>query len=711
MIGIDRLQQNAMANHTRRVCDNLRRLLGIRQSEDEVKVDGESLGIAELVSVARYSAKASIPQTEALMHRMQTSVDTLHRLLEQGKVIYGVNTGVGDNAYTRAKLLTTLQHSVFQHHQAGILLIDQDHSSASYGSVQHSLAEDIVRGMILVRCNSILRGHSGVRKEILDFLIAMLDKDILPLVPESGSISASGDLSPLSYLGGLIEGNPDTFVRIRESQSIQILSAAEALQQASLEPFKLQPKEGLGLMNGTAPSASAASLVVHDTHTLAILAQILTAMSTEALHGTLDNYHRFISDCRPHPGQREAARNIRAFLQDTQLCQTRTDQTEGLAQDRYDLRTAPQWIGPTLEDLLAADRQISIELNATTDNPLIQADADTYHQGGNFQATVLTSAMDKTRTSLLLLGKLLLAQCQQMVDPCLSNGLSPNLCVEDPHISFAAKGVEINMVAYCAELGFLANNSVVSHVHSAEMRNQSVNSLALLDARYATRCVELLSMMCAAHLWIACQALDLRVLQREFFRIARPACQASFNQVVDRDGPGKDRSREDLPHFDHVWSFLRGAWLERSRLSLRDRCAQASQDCLGYMVVRLAGADPSVRQEGWKLIQCWSDALPAILEDSYHKAYEDFSATTAITPQYLGRGTKPIYRFVREQLGVPFHRGVEDHPAFVQEPGELGKKTIGTHISRIYAALRNDEFAGPIVTLMEEFLLVDGVRA
>jgi phenylalanine ammonia-lyase len=556
--------------------------------------------------------------------------------------------------------------------------------------------------MILVRCNSIIRGHSGVRTEIAEFLIAMLAKDILPLIPESGSISASGDLAPLSYLGGLLEGNPDTFVRTKDKRGKQIVSAAEALKNANMEPLRLQPKEGLGVMNGTAPSTSAAALAVHDSHVLAVLAQVLTAMSTEALQGTVDNYHDFISTCRPHPGQREVASNIRRFLRCSRLCRGHNEEIEGLAQDRYDLRTAPQWIGPQLEDLLAADRQVSIELNATTDNPLINVEENTYHHGGNFQATVVTSAMEKTRTSLLMLGKLLLAQCQQMVDPLVSNGLPPNLCVQDPHLSFAAKGVEINMAAYCSELGFLAN-SVVSSMQSAEMRNQSVNSLALLSARYTAKCVEILSMMCAAHLYTVCQALDLRVLQLEFFNTAKSACEVSFHRIFN-DLEGYEKPSCDS-WFGQIWSTIKASWLERSRLGLQERCAQVSRDCLGYIVNTAESNQTLNACQGWYLIQSWNDSLPTILENSYRNVHKR-SSEARTTPQYLGTGTKPIYQFVREQLQVPFHEGIKDHPVYRgKNDREPERKTIGSYISRIYIAIRGDELARQILSISDELSL------
>ncbi|KAJ5103019.1 Phenylalanine aminomutase (L-beta-phenylalanine forming) [Penicillium argentinense] len=175
-----------------------------------------------------------------------------------------------------------------------------------------------------------------------------------------GHISASGDLSPLAYVAGLIEGNPDTFVQIDgrdTNQQPQVASASDALKDLNITPVRLQVKEALGIMNGTTPSAAAA-LALYDASNLAILTRVLTAMSTEALYGTEDNYHEFIAQCRPHPGKIEAA---------------------SLVQDRYALRTASQWIGPVLEDLVAASRQANTELNSTTDNTLIDVTSDRFH--------------------------------------------------------------------------------------------------------------------------------------------------------------------------------------------------------------------------------------------------------------------------------------------------------------------------------------------
>ncbi|KAA8650300.1 aromatic amino acid ammonia-lyase [Aspergillus tanneri] len=292
----------------------------------------------------------------------------------------GVNTGCGGNGDARTRYLEDLQHSFFQHHQCGILpeLNKNGHFHAQ------SLEKDIIKATVLIRCNSLLRGHSAVRLEIPQYLIKLLNENILPLIPKRGSISASGDLAPLSYVGGLLEGSPEIYVWVDDGDraKCRVKSAKDALEQIGLAPLRMRAKEGLSIVNGTSVSTAAAVLVIHDSHNLALLSQLLTAMGTEALLGTVDNFDSFISRCRPHPGQAEVAENIWSFLQGSKLSYRRDSKTVGLVQDRYAVRTAPQWIGPHIEDLLLAERQVNVELNSSTDNPLIDEAQSRIHYGG-----------------------------------------------------------------------------------------------------------------------------------------------------------------------------------------------------------------------------------------------------------------------------------------------------------------------------------------
>lgn len=383
------------------------------------------------------------------------------------------------------------------------------------------MPESWARAAMLVRLNSLAGGASGIRVTLADTLVELLNKDVVPCIPLRGSISASGDLSPLSYVGAVMQGKPSAMAfagsRTSEYDERKPTRSDVALAHASITPITIAPKEGLAIVNGTAVSAGVAALALHESMNLAALSQVLTAMSVEALTGSADSFHPFIAQVRPHPGQIDSARNIYAFLSGSKLATSHLTPNAGeLAQDRYSIRTASQWLGPVLENLQLAFSQITVELNSVTDNPLIDASVPggRIHHGGNFQARAVTSAVEKLRQDLQAIGRMLFAQCTELINPATSRGLPPNLCAprDGPARSFLFKGVDIMMAALASELGFLAN-PVGTHVMTAEMGNQSLNSMALVSARYTLAAADVLAQMAAAHLVALCQALDLRAME------------------------------------------------------------------------------------------------------------------------------------------------------------------------------------------------------
>ena len=292
-----------------------------------------------------------------------------------------------------------------------------------------SMPEAWVRGAMLIRCNSLLRGHSAVRLSVIQSLAELLRQNLIPLVPLRGSISASGDLCPLSYIAAALEGNPDVWVWTGDKKARRLVRSNEALLEAGIKPVSFEAKEGLGLLNGTAVSCSVASLALYEANHLAVMSQVLTAMAVEALGGTPESFDAFIAEVRPHKGQIEASRNIRSFLRGSRLVTSHDssgkDNEGDLRQDRYATRTAAQWIGPQLEDLTLAHKQLEVELNSTTDNPLIDTARGKVLHGGNFQAAAVTSSTEKTRSAIQMIGKMLFAQCSELLNQNLSNGLPP----------------------------------------------------------------------------------------------------------------------------------------------------------------------------------------------------------------------------------------------------------------------------------------------
>lgn len=634
----------------------------------------------------------------------------LKRHLEGGHLVYGVTTGFGGSADTRTTDLQSLQRALVQHQNSGILTSrdigrnrDED-ASTNYLRVRdvdvdfstNSMPTSWVRASMLTRCNSMIRGHSAVRVIVAETILELLNNNIIPVVPLRGSISASGDLSPLSYIAGAIEGCPDIFVRCGS----EITTADVALKRAGINPVTLGPKEGLGLLNGTAFSAATACLALHQAQDVALLSQVLTGMAVEAMQGSAESFWPQIALMRPHPGQIESAANIFAFLDGSELASCvkgpKNTRTTGLYQDRYALRTASQWIGPQLEDLHHAQSQLTIELNSTTDNPLIDVENDHILHGGNFQAAVVTSTMDRTRLCLERLGKMLFSQATEMINPMFSNGLPPNLCADDPSLSYTCKSIDINMASYQSELGFLAN-PVGNHVQSAEMHNQALNSLALISARYTFQALDVIYLMSAAYLFTVCQALDLRVLQLRFLDTAR----AEVKQLVERSFGNVDGDLNDT-----IWARISSTWGATTTLDLEPRCERTKDEVLIDIVKFFARSDAA--RFDIMVAQKFTTDLKPILQDLYSKhRVEIFDEHLHITPTYLGQATRRMYNFVRVKLDVKLHRGLIEHPTQplpTTAKEEQERRTIGSSISVIYEALRDGQAADVLVECAEAAL-------
>jgi len=570
------------------------------------------------------------------------------------------------------------------------------------------MPEAWVRGAILVRCNSLLRGHSAVRLEVIEALLKLLEHDLVPLVPLRGSISASGDLCPLSYVAGALEGNPDVQVWTDHHSSRKLIPANQALRQVGLSPVSFGPKETLGLLNGTAFSVAVASISQHQADTLAIFAQILTAMGVEALLGTVESFDPFISAIRPHKGQIEMSRNIRCFLRGSKLAR-KGDEDEfhegALRQDRYALRTSSHWMGPFLEDMALARQQLEIELNSTTDNPLVDAEKKQVHHGGNFQATSVTSSTEKMRTALEKIGKMIFAQSTELLDVRLNHHLPPNLSADEPSLSYSMKGVDINMAAYMSELAFLAN-PVSNHVQSAEMSNQAINSLALISCRYTHIAVDIVSLMLSAYLYTLCQALDLRAMNDGFMCRLRPAIQELTNDELCLL-----LSKEQMDSLNQsIWSTMMHGLANTTSKDSSDRFIAVSTSAQHLIVEALQAAKAELKSttDLLSVVTSWTDKAASISKTIFLTNREKYLANPDAR-NYLGTASKRMYNFVRNELKVPMHRGLVDHPTYMNVAGtDSRKRNTGTQISIIYKALREEKLVVPIMECLEVAVKMEG---
>ncbi|RDW93789.1 aromatic amino acid ammonia-lyase [Aspergillus mulundensis] len=674
-----------LSEYTAPVLSSFQELEASTKQGQTIQLDGHSLRLSDVIAISKYDAQVTVTDDPEALSRMKDSVALLDTRLAEGRVVYGVNSGFGGNADTRTNAHEDLQKALVQHQNTAVVLPSdkgKECSSIIRSLPSHSIPIPIVKAAMVARCNSLIRGHSAVRIEIVRNLATMINEDYTPVVPLRGSISASGDLAPLSYIAGALEGNSDIYVHCGEKRGNGIVPADKALQELGLEPLTFGPKEALGLLNGTAFSTGAASLVLFEANQLVLLTQVITAMSTEALLGTKRNFDPFIADVRPHPGQKEVAANIYRFLSDSQLItdHDHSASDNDLAQDRYALRTASQWIGPHVENIALALSQVSVELNSTTDNPLFDAANNEIHHGGNFQAMSITTAMEKTTSAIQSLGKLLFGQCSELINPMLSKGLAPNLCADDPSLSFALKGVDINMASYMSELGYL-NNPVSNFVQTADVSNQTVNSLALIGARYAADAVEVFSLMVASHIYALCQAVDLREIHKTFEAAARTEAVK-----VTSDLFGKTLTDAGI---NALWSEIMRHWNRTATLDLEQRAPTAVSQTMGTLITLLTSKSASV--DG-NLVAKWQSTVTNILKHhcaSNRKAY----FANPPTGKLLCSSSAKIYNYVRGTLKVPMHKGLVDHPTYVSDGEDgAGKKTIGTHIGTIYAALREGQF-------------------
>ncbi len=442
----------------------------------------------DIVRIARREARARLDPAPEFRARIEAGAAFLDRLLAEDGVIYGVTTGYGDSCTVSipSELVAELPHHLYTYHGCGL---------------GEHFDEETTRAILAARLTSLSCGYSGVSWALLEQLQALLEHDILPLIPAEGSVGASGDLTPLSYVAAALCGERE--VRFQD----QVIPASEALKACNLTPLRLRPKEGLAIMNGTAVMTALACLAFDRAEQLARMATRITALAVVASGGNPHHFDETLFSVKPHPGLQQVARHLRA-----DLGTGRASRNDHRLQDRYSLRCAPHVIGVLADALPFLCTLISNELNSANDNPIIDGVGERVLHGGHFYGGHIAFAMDSLKNLVANVADLLDRQMALLVDARYNHGLPANLSgASGPRaaINHGLKALQISVSAWTAEaLKHTMPASVFSR--STECHNQDKVSMGTIAARDALRVLTLTEQVIVALLITVRQGVALR---------------------------------------------------------------------------------------------------------------------------------------------------------------------------------------------------------
>lgn len=478
-------------------------------SKKKIVIGAEPLTIEAVLAISRREMEVELCSQTAYKEKINGGARFLDEMLEKHDGIYGVTTGYGDSCTETVppELYYDLPVHLTRFHGCGL---------GSY------FDPETTRAIIAVRMNTLAQGFSGVSYELLSYLEFLLQKDILPLIPEEGSVGASGDLTPLSYIGGTLIGERDVLYQG------QIRPAAEVMQQLGKPLYRFRPKEAIAIMNGTAVMNAVACLAFDRGQYLADLSCRITAMNSIALKGNQYHFFQRLFDVKPHPGQARAAERIRNSFATTQ----EQDIMPERIQDPYSIRCAPHIIGMFYETEDLFRTIIETEMNSANDNPIIDPDTRSIFHGGHFYGGHICFVMDSLKNIVCNLADLLDRQLAVMVDIKFNRGLPPNLSGSSTSFSInhGFKAVQIGASAWTAEA--LKNAVPVSvFSRSTECHNQDKVSMGTIAARDCLRVIQLAEQVASATLLAAVQALRIRLERQEISTKKMAGVQDSYQDV------------------------------------------------------------------------------------------------------------------------------------------------------------------------------------
>lgn len=474
---------------------------------DPLLLDGFSLQIADVLSVSK--AGRPVQLSPEALPRIAAAREVIETVIREQKVVYGINTGFGylKNQVIPNHQLEELQHNLILSHACG---------------VGAPFSESVVRGLMLLRANTLVQGHSGARQELVEQILSYLNHGIHPVIPSQGSVGASGDLAPLAHLALALIGAGEVNFRGQRCPT------EEALQACGLSPLRLQAKEGLALINGTQPMSSLACEVVAGMRELLDLADAIASMSLQAGLGSRQAFRAELHALRPHPGQLESARLLWHWLGESEVMDSHKDCEE--VQDAYSFRCSPQVHGASRDTYQHLVQTLEREINAVTDNPIILPESGEIISCGHFHGQPIALIMDYACIALAELANISERRIEHLVNPQLNHGLPPFLTPRG--------GLNSGfMIPQYVAASLVSENKVLAHPASVDSIPTSANqedhvSMGTIAANQALKILGHSQQVLAIELLCACQALDLRApLQPS------PLAQALLQRV-----------REDIPN-------------------------------------------------------------------------------------------------------------------------------------------------------------------
>ena len=448
-----------------------------------VIVDGSPLRPEDVVDVAY--RRARVETGPNLAERLEPARRLVEEAVESGEVIYGITTGFGALANTHIGRDQTeaLQYNLLRSHAAG---------------VGDPLPDEVVRAMLLLRARTLAQGHSGVRPVIVEKLVEMLERDILPVVPSQGSVGASGDLAPFAHLALPIVGEG----------KVKVDGRMVSPQEAGLAPIRLQTKEGLSLLNGTEGMAAMGVLALHEGRRLVEAADAAVALTVEALLGSARPFRPEIHQLRPHPGQAASARRVASLLDGSPIVASHADDFDHAVQDAYSLRCAPQVHGAVIDTLDHMEAVLARELGSVVDNPIVFPETGEVLSAGNFHGQPLAFVLDFAAIATAELGSISERRTDRLLDPARSQGL-PAFLAEDAGVNSGFMIAQYVQAALVAENRVLAHPASVDSVPTSGMQEDHV-SMGWGAGRKLLTVLENVRRVIAIEILCACQGIECR---------------------------------------------------------------------------------------------------------------------------------------------------------------------------------------------------------